>query len=178
MALKKELSFLLRALIERAELLPTRVRGRTVQEVKDIFADFESVEDAQRLMTLKATAQQKLNLLELSTTTVRPSVSSQAPGVKKFVMKDGQLTEGSEAPRAEMDYSNWYAGNVDPQELRRHKELVDRQHYAGPFWENRPRNPSLLEYEDLEIDHVEPEPHPPESLRKEKEEDSWVLIKR
>mmetsp|Transcript_3155 Transcript_3155/g.6529 ORF Transcript_3155/g.6529 Transcript_3155/m.6529 type:complete len:178 (-) Transcript_3155:817-1350(-) len=177
MALKKELGFLFRSLIERSETLPSRVRGRTVQEVKDMFTGFEDLEDSQALQALKIEAENKLSLLELSTPSFKPS-QPETPGVKKYVMKDGQLSEGSEAPKLAMDYSNWYAGNVDPQELRRHKELMDRQHYSGPFWENRPRNPSIIDEENPTYDYVPPEPHPPESLRKEKEEDSWELIKR
>lgn len=177
MALKKELSFLFRALIERSELLPARVKGRTVQEVKDMFTDFEKLEDSAALHALKVEAQNKLSLLELSTASLKPA-PIESLGVKKYVMKDGILSEGSEIPKVTMDYSNWYAGNVDPQELRRHKELVDRQHYSGPFWENRPRNPSIIDIENPEIPYVEPEPHPDESLRKSKEEDSWEVVKR
>ena len=36
--------------------------------------------------------------------------------------------------RRDSFYSNWNAANVDPDDLRKHKELLDRQHFKGPFW--------------------------------------------
>ena len=76
-----------------------------------------------------------------------------------------------------LEYSNWYGANVDPQDLRRHKDLLDRQHYSGPFWEGRPKNPSILEEENPRYEKVDPEEHPDESLREEKES-SFEKVKR
>ena len=44
-----------------------------------------------------------------------------------------------------VDFSNWYSGNVDPEDLRRHKELLDRQHFGGPVWDGKGRPKSLIE---------------------------------
>lgn len=44
---------------------------------------------------------------------------------------------------------------MDPADLRRHKELIDRSYYGGPVWENRKRNPSLLEEENPQYNYVE-----------------------
>ena len=37
----------------------------------------------------------------------------------------------------QVSFTNWHAGNVDPEDLKKHKELLHRQHYGGPFWEGR-----------------------------------------
>ena len=34
-------------------------------------------------------------------------------------MKDGKLVEGEAPIRETVDFSNWYAGNVDPEDLKR-----------------------------------------------------------
>lgn len=48
-------------------------------------------------------------------------------------------------------YSNWNAANVDPDELKRHKELLDRQHFKGPFWEGKMK-PKSVEEEPPQVD--------------------------
>lgn len=35
-------------------------------------------------------------------------------------MKDGKLVEGEAPIRETVDFSNWYAGNVDPEDLKRY----------------------------------------------------------
>ena len=56
--------------------------------------------------------------------------------VETYVMRDGKLVKGKAKKREVAEYSNWNAFNPDPEELIRHKELLDRQHYKGPYWEN------------------------------------------
>lgn len=59
--------------------------------------------------------------------------------------------KGKADRKEKVDYSNWHAGNVDPDDLkkyfylwRRHKDLLDRQHFRGPFWEGKPMPKSVL----------------------------------
>ncbi len=47
------------------------------------------------------------------------------------------MKKGKAAPRPSVDVSNWFAANVDPEDLRKHRELLDRQHYRGPVWEGQ-----------------------------------------
>lgn len=41
-------------------------------------------------------------------------------------MKDGKLVKGEAVKREHVDWSNWFAANVDPEDLKKHKELMDR----------------------------------------------------
>jgi len=63
----------------------------------------------------------------------------------KYYIKDGRLIKGDPDPRLTSQYSNWTAGNVDPEDLERHKKLLERQHYGGPFWEGKPKPKSIEE---------------------------------
>lgn len=176
MALKRELAQLLTSLLSKAELLPPKVKSRTVSEIQEMFTNYEKIDNDQILDILKTRALSKLTILEMSVPDPQPVPVSDL-GVKKYVFKDGKLVEGEGMKKLEVDYSNWYAGNVDPADLRRHKELMDRMCYRGPFWENRKRNPSILE-EEAKYDYVPPETPPPEDLRKKKEQESFEYVKR
>ena len=41
-------------------------------------------------------------------------------------MKDGKLVKGEAERREHVDFSNWFAGNVDPDDLKKHKEMLHR----------------------------------------------------
>lgn len=62
-------------------------------------------------------------------------------------MKDGKLTKGEATKREQVEWSNWFAANVDPEDLKRHKELLDRQHFGGPVWKGRPLPKSIIDEE-------------------------------
>lgn len=175
MALKKELSVLLSILQSKISSLPAKVQPRAVSDLQSIFHNYENIEDPSHLEAIRKRAQNKLVILEMSQEAAPQT--DQAAGVKTFIFRDGRVVEGKSDLKLTPDYSNWYAGNVDPQDLRRHKDLMDRVHYSGPFWEGRPRNISVLDEENPQYEHVEPEQHPPESLREEKE-NSFVAVKR
>lgn len=175
MALKKELSALYSLLTSKIGNLPSKIRPRASQDLENIFKNFHSTEDPSILLAIKQKAENKLTILEMSQESA-PKIQN-IPGVKNFIFKDGKIEEGKSEKKVSPDYSNWYAGNVDPQDLRRHKDLLDRQHYSGPFWEGRKRNPSILDEENPKYEKVDPEPHPSESLREEKE-NAFDVVKR
>ena len=59
-------------------------------------------------------------------------------GIKEsgtYVLRDGKLVPGKGAVREQATFSNWYCSNADPEDIRRHRELMDRMHYRGPKWE-------------------------------------------
>lgn len=155
------------ALMHRVQALPQRVRDRTVKDVEDLFQGWEKFSNPALLEDLQTKAQNKLTILEMSTPDLEPGEAS--TGRKSYVVENGVVREGKGEEKAKVDFSNWYAGNVDPADLRKHKELLERQHFGGPFWENRKRNPSILDEVPTSYPDVKPEPRPPESLRQAKE---------
>jgi hypothetical protein len=36
-----------------------------------------------------------------------------------------------------VEFSNWFEGNADPEALRKHKDLLERQHFGGEYWKER-----------------------------------------
>ena len=64
----------------------------------------------------------------------------------KYFIKDGRLVKGDPDVRQTSQYSNWTAGNVDPEDLEKHKRLLERQHFGGPFWEGK-QKPKPIEEE-------------------------------
>jgi hypothetical protein len=47
-------------------------------------------------------------------------------GSGTYVLRDGKLVKGEAEKREKATYSNWYCSNADPEDLRRHRELMDR----------------------------------------------------
>ncbi|TNV73045.1 hypothetical protein FGO68_gene9940 [Halteria grandinella] len=82
----------------------------------------------------------------------------QGPGT--YVLRDGKLVPGTGETREQAQYSNWYCSNADPEDIRRHRELMDRMHYRGPKWEGQGVPKSILEEYDPTYRKVDPDPHP------------------
>ena len=61
----------------------------------------------------------------------------------KYHMVNGKLVKGEGVVRDKALYSNWNASNVDPDDLNKHKELLDRQYFSGPFWEGKEKPVSI-----------------------------------
>ena len=81
-------------------------------------------------------------------------------GTGTYVMRNGKLVEGKAEEREQATYSNWYCSNADPEDIRRHRELMDRMNYRGPKWEGIGVPKSILEEKDPDYRKVDAEPHP------------------
>ena len=81
-------------------------------------------------------------------------------GPGTYVMRNGQLVEGKGEVREQATYSNWYCSNADPEDIRRHREMMDRMNYRGPKWEGIGVPKSVIEEFDPTYRKVDPEPHP------------------
>ena len=104
-------------------------------------------------------------------------ISVNQPGVTRFIVKDGEAKEGKSEDLVNVNWSNWYGGNADPEDLQRHKALVDRQHFAGPVWEGRQRNPLAWE-EPPDYAYVAPDEEPDEEWRKKREAEGFEQVRR
>lgn len=66
-------------------------------------------------------------------------------GTGTYVLRNGKLVEGKAEMREQATYSNWYCSNADPEDIRKHRELMDRMNYRGPKWEGVGVPKSILE---------------------------------
>ena len=77
-----------------------------------------------------------------------------------YILRDGKLVKGKAEIREQAQFSNWYCSNADPEDIRRHRELMDRMHYRGPQWENIGIPKSIIEEENPVYKMRDPEDHP------------------
>eukprot|EP00347_Sterkiella_histriomuscorum_P022422 403338547 len=81
-------------------------------------------------------------------------------GSGTYVLRNGKLVPGQGETREQAQYSNWYCSNADPEDIRRHRELMDRMNYRGPKWEGIGVPKSVLEEFNPRYRKVEGEEHP------------------
>eukprot|EP00343_Euplotes_focardii_P003861 CAMPEP_0205815010 /NCGR_PEP_ID=MMETSP0205-20121125/20449_1 /ASSEMBLY_ACC=CAM_ASM_000278 /TAXON_ID=36767 /ORGANISM="Euplotes focardii, Strain TN1" /LENGTH=190 /DNA_ID=CAMNT_0053100231 /DNA_START=403 /DNA_END=972 /DNA_ORIENTATION=+ len=84
-------------------------------------------------------------------------------GSGTYVMKKGKLVKGEGRKREEVMFSNWYCSNADPEDLRKHRELMDRFTFKGPKWDNVEVPKSILEEEDPIYRKIAKEENPREA---------------
>lgn len=77
-----------------------------------------------------------------------------------YVLRDGKLVKGKGEKREQATHTNWYCSNADPEDIRRHRELMDRMHYRGPKWEGIGIPKSIIEEENPIYKPREAEEHP------------------
>jgi hypothetical protein len=53
--------------------------------------------------------------------------------------------EGKAKKREVVVYSNWHSGNLNPDDIKKHRALLDRQHFRGPLWEGIGRPQSIMD---------------------------------
>lgn len=83
---------------------------------------------------------------------------------RQIHMRSGKSSPDATAhSRGKRDFvpmANWGYRNIDPDAVSKHKELMDRQHFVGPHWRNRPRPMVLEELSFEEQMHVHFQPKP------------------
>jgi len=77
-----------------------------------------------------------------------------------YILRNGKLVPGKGMVREPATHTNWYASNADPEDIRRHREMMDRMHYRGPQWEGIGVPKSILEEENPVYRKVDAEAHP------------------
>ena len=94
------------------------------------------------------------------------------------MLRNGKLVPGEGMVREPATFSNWYCSNADPEDIRRHRELMDRMNYKGPKWEGIGVPKSIIEEENPVYRKVEPEAHPSTYADKKWGEKEWENVVR
>lgn len=142
------------------------------EEIKSTFD-----KEAERFADMKSTLKNKVDG-EISIDLHGNIAKEGIQGTGTYVLRDGKLVEGKAERREQATYSNWYCSNADPEDLRRHRELMDRMNYRGPKWEGIGVPKSIIEEQDPVYRKVEAEEHP--SLQKDAKEGKkgWETVVR
>jgi hypothetical protein len=79
---------------------------------------------------------------EKPTEPINPNVESREEKLERLVdgtyhMKEGKLVRGPAEQRTPSSYINWTAANADPEDLEKHKTILHRQYFGGPFWKDK-----------------------------------------
>mmetsp|Transcript_28168 Transcript_28168/g.32295 ORF Transcript_28168/g.32295 Transcript_28168/m.32295 type:complete len:199 (+) Transcript_28168:46-642(+) len=194
--LKKEIRVLMTKIQSTCQHIPRTSRAKTMSDVNKLFRGFEDTLDRTELKEILEKGRDKLNFLEMTVPSSGSKFSvpqeeemgededvvplkQDLPKRTHYVMKDGQMVEGLGDSRGAASFSNWYAANADPEDIQRHKELLDRQHFRGPVWDGKPMPKSILDENPLEHaihmkDIQVEEPTPKEQWGKK----TWKVIKR
>lgn len=92
--------------------------------------------------------------------TKQGEVKTGIDGSGTYILRDGKLVKGKAEVREQASFSNWYCSNADPEDIRRHRELMDRMHYKGPQWDGIGVPKSIIEEENPVYKNVEKDEHP------------------
>lgn len=95
-----------------------------------------------------------------------------------YVLRDGKLVLGKGETREQATHSNWYCSNADPEDIRRHREMMDRMHYRGPKWEGIGIPKSIIEEKNPVYRKVDPEPHPSTYADRKEGKKGWENVVR
>jgi hypothetical protein len=94
---------------------------------------------------------------------VKYGEANKAEGIEDagtYILRDGKLVKGKAEIREQATFSNWYCSNADPEDIRRHRELMDRMHYRGPKWEGVGVPKTVIEEDNPIYKPREQEEHP------------------
>lgn len=103
-------------------------------------SNYESVEGFKRVDISKAEDDKVKELNDKlfgskSNSSGESNINNENDTRDKFIWKDGKLVPGQGKLRKVSTIVNWNSSNLDPKELNKHRELLDRQHFLGPLWD-------------------------------------------
>lgn len=114
-----------------------------VLEARSSFRKLAHLDDAGELTRAIAQAESRLSYLRVMTPRFAGGGSDGRSAVGKFIVRDGAVSAcgpvDRDAANSKKPLSSYGGSNVDPEAVRRHEALVERQHFGGPFWEGKRR---------------------------------------
>uniref|UniRef100_A0A7S1CI62 Complex 1 LYR protein domain-containing protein n=1 Tax=Bicosoecida sp. CB-2014 TaxID=1486930 RepID=A0A7S1CI62_9STRA len=138
---------LYRRLVRSVRLLPEAKRPGAVSDIRSSWHKHLTATDDETVRALFRKAQSRLDYARATTPrakweaaglgTAESTVegeedgSGEGDGVRRYVVDRGQVVDGKAAAKRKAKYSNWNERNVDPDQLARHRHLLERQHFGG-----------------------------------------------
>ena len=132
---------LYRKMLKQSLLLPTiEKRENAINEIRTTFRKFKHETNQEILHQQVKKAQDKFGYLCMITPKRVHTETTQIDGKTQLVKIDGEwrdinaVDEVDLAKEEKATWSNWGRGNLDPDQVRRHENLLKRQHFMdGPM---------------------------------------------
>ena len=118
---------LYKQLLKTVNRLPAKeadVKYKTKNEIRGVFKDYLNNPTPEKMQELLKTSQQRLSYLKI----VTPKLSVPETSKSKFYMFKGKLISG-DASEVLPDGRKALKNGVDADDIRRHKYLMERQHF-------------------------------------------------
>ncbi|GAB5353558.1 hypothetical protein AAMO2058_000045800 [Amorphochlora amoebiformis] len=122
-------------------------REAFLKEAMEGFRANKVLEDEAEILKSVALLSSKISFLHIKYPQTKEPMSIHVPeglelaagrgdGVKRTYYFNGErVEEGVKQDRTAKNYRNW----LDPDDIKRHHQLIERQHFGGPFWKNKPK---------------------------------------
>jgi hypothetical protein len=130
---------LYREMLRRARSLGGEQGRGLIISAKETFGGLRAQTTAEGFEVAVADAESRLSYLRVITPRFAV-VRSGKSATGKFVLRDGEMHESAPAergPSSQGVVSAFGGSNVDPDAVRRHQHLVERQHFGGDFWRGK-----------------------------------------
>eukprot|EP00744_Colponema_vietnamica_P021500 GILI01030738.1.p1 GENE.GILI01030738.1~~GILI01030738.1.p1 ORF type:complete len:154 (-),score=19.03 GILI01030738.1:51-461(-) len=124
-----------RQILKLCRRLPLDRRASAFEEARTTFRTNKNVSDPKEIEELLKTAESKMSFMKMITP--RPAGIHVEENAGYYIYRGGEILNANAPREKKAGFSNWYAGNIDPADLARHKRLLDRQHFKGGPWANK-----------------------------------------
>mmetsp|Transcript_1124 Transcript_1124/g.1926 ORF Transcript_1124/g.1926 Transcript_1124/m.1926 type:complete len:146 (+) Transcript_1124:92-529(+) len=135
-----------RQMLRTIRLVPVESeRAAYLQEARDSFKKNKSM-SSEEASTALGLAVSKLSFLHIKHPVTKQACPTELPeglelaasrsgaGVsRKYYYNGEEVSEGAKGESKAKNYRNW----VDPDDIKHHHKLVERQHFGGDFWKGK-----------------------------------------
>ena len=140
MSTSQTIVVLYRKMLKQSLLLPTiEKRANTINEIRTSFRNFKSETNEDIIKQQLKKANDKFGYLCMITPKRVHTETPQIDGKSQFVKVEGEwkninAIDDDITKKDKATWSNWGMGNLDPDSVRKHEQLLRRQHFVdGPM---------------------------------------------
>eukprot|EP01083_Nonionella_stella_P022918 63343_1 len=141
---RKYMLTLYRDILTYARALDTEeARVNTFADYRARFREHAHEQDPEKVRALFTEAENTLGLLKVRVNPVRipncvrfrDSRRTENGSARYIISEDGMAVDGFGVMELAKREPNWYSGQIDPEMVRKHNELNEREQYRGPVWD-------------------------------------------
>ncbi len=131
---KQAVRSLYRELITYAQLLENAPqKQQSLNDIRTSFRSHAKETNTERIEQLYQEGQKRLAFLKTITPRL-PGTRAKMQPREHFVVRNGELMEDRAQQKKLRGFNDM---RLDPEDFERHKRLLDRQHFGGPYWQKK-----------------------------------------